>query len=90
MVPYVSFSDGKSILEPVLIFFVYVLNSLAETFVTDGEASSLSLLFVFSLGQGARRDRAIKRRDAESSSGIECTNQRNGSRDGKADKRKGT
>lgn len=50
MVPCVSSSSVKSILEHVLIFFVYILNSLAENYVTEGECpllvSSRSFLWV--------------------------------------------
>lgn len=35
-----------------LIFVVYILNSLAKNFVTDGESLSLGLLSIFSLGMG--------------------------------------
>lgn len=48
ILPYVSSSGGKYILEPLLTF----LNSLAKTYVTEGESSSLNLFSVFYLGRG--------------------------------------
>lgn len=51
IVPCVSFGGGKSILELVLTFFVYILNPLAKTSITEGE-SSLGLFMIFSLGRG--------------------------------------
>lgn len=52
MVPFVSSSVGKFILDPVLTFFVYILNSLVETSITKGESSSLGPFLVFSMGIG--------------------------------------